>query len=896
MSHQDYYLLTTEETFKRLGSKNTGLDPEEVKKRLREYGPNQLAGKKKASPIVIFFRQFLNPLVYILVVAASIKAFVKGPFDALVIAGVLVFMAVVGFVQEVRAEKAMEALVNLAAPKAKTRRRGKAMAVPAKEIVPGDILLLEAGDKIPADARLLDAANLKVNESPLTGESLPVEKHVTALSGNVSLAERKNMVYMGTSIAYGRATAIVTATGMNTEIGKIAAAIQNIKPEKTSLQKSIDKLGHALIVIVLFLCALLAGLGIWKGLDAVEVFMMVVAAAVAAIPEALPAVVTVVLAAGMQRMARHHAIIRKLVAVETLGSTTVICSDKTGTLTLNQMTVQKIHLEGTWVRVTGEGYEPRGEFFVGQQALSPEKIHGLLNLLRAGALCNDATLVEENQRHQILGDPTEGALVVAAAKAGIHRENLEKDSPRIDEIPFQSENQYMVTLQKENYKRVLYIKGSLEKILPMAAYESTQAGPQPLSESRRKHFREAAESMAREAMRVLAVASMEYPPEMGKPSERQWKGRLVILGLFGMIDPPREEAKKAIGLCHQGGIKVVMATGDNPVTAQAIAKSLGIRGSLSFTGNDLGQMSDAALEKDIEQVSVFARIEPLHKLRIVNAFKRRGHVVAMTGDGINDAPALETADIGVSMGITGTDVAKEASDMILADDNFASIITAVEEGRAIFNRLRNVLTFMLSTCFGELLTLVLGVLFLGQTPLIPLQILWINLVTGALIAIPLGMEPRTGDELLNPPRSPKVGLIFPGMILRVAFLSSMLGTGAFLVFRWTLRHYDLHEARTMAFCAVVAFEWLVAFNTRSDEKTIFRLGVLKNPWVVGAVFTGLALQMVVIYVPFLHEPFDTVPLKAFEWGIVLLPGFSIFLIETLRKLVAPKLFSFGKWK
>jgi Ca2+-transporting ATPase len=383
---------------------------------------------------------------------------------------------------------------------------------------------------------------------------------------------------------------------------------------------------------------------------------------------------------------------------------------------------------------------------------------------------------------------------------------------------------------------------------------------------------------------------------MGKISEENLKGRLILIGLFGMIDPAREEAKKAIELCRNGGIKVVMATGDNKETAQAIGKSLGLTGGLSFTGSELSQMSDEELHSKIEEVSVFARIEPLHKLRIVQAFKDRGHVVAMTGDGINDAPALETSDIGISMGITGTDVAKEASDMVLADDNFASIITAVEEGRAIFNRLRNVITFMLATCFGELLTLVLGVLFLGQTPLIPLQILWINLVTGALIAIPLGLEPRTGHELSNPPRSSKVGLIFPGMIFRVAFLSSMLGLGAFLVFLWTLQHYELHEARTMAFCAIVAFEWLVAFNARSDEITIFRLGVFKNRWVVGAVLVGLLLQMMVVYIPFFHDPFDTVPLQLFEWGIVLIPGISIFFIETFRKLLAPKFFSFGKWK
>jgi Ca2+-transporting ATPase len=896
MSTAEAYELSAARVIEEYASRTSGLDHEEAKRRLARHGANQLTGKKKISPAVVFFRQFLNPLVYILVAAASIKAFLKGPLDAVVILGVLLFMAIVGFIQEIRAEKAMEALVRLAAPKAKIRRNGSVTVIPAKEIVPGDMVILEAGDKVPADARLVEATNLKVNESPLTGESLPVEKHTEPLPAGVPLAERKNMVYMGTSITYGRATALVAATGMGTEIGKIAYAIQNVKTEKTALQKSIDKLGHSLIWIVLFLCSLLAGVGVWKGLGGVEVFMMVVAAAVAAIPEALPAVVTVVLAAGMQRMARHNAIIRKLVAVETLGSTTVICSDKTGTLTMNQMTVKKIFLDGKWIDVGGEGYRPEGEFLIDGAMVNAGELPELSTLLRAGVLCNDALLSEDGRRFEVVGDPTEGALVVSAAKAGMNKEKLEEAYPRIGEIPFQSEKQYMATLHQDGDTRFVYIKGSLERILPMASHEASGGGVRSLDENRRKEYVDAAENMASGAMRVLAAARAECPAGAGKLREEDFKGRLVLLGLFGMIDPAREEAKRAIASCVRAGIKVIMATGDNKITAQAIGRSLGLADGLSFTGNDLAAISDEDLRSKIEDASVFARIEPLHKLRIVQALKGRGHVVAMTGDGINDAPALEAADIGISMGITGTDVAKEASDMVLADDNFASIITAVEEGRAIFNRLRNVITFMLATCFGEILTLLLGVLFVGETPLIPLQILWINLVTGALISIPLGMEPSTGDELSNPPRNARVGLIFPGMLLRIAFLSSMLGTGAFLVFLWTLRHYELHEARTMAFCTIVAFEWFVAFNVRSDERTIFQLGIFRNRWVIGAVFAGLALQLAVVYVPFFHDPFDTVSLKFFEWGIVLLPGFGIFLIETCRKLLSPTFFSWGKWR
>jgi P-type Ca2+ transporter type 2C len=890
------YNFISDAVFEELESRPGGLTFEEAKERLNHFGPNKLEGKKKASVIVIFFRQFLNPIVYILVAAASIKAFVKGPFDAMAIVGVLFFMAIVGFVQEFRAEKAMNALLKLASPKTKVRRNSTIEVIEAADIVPGDIIILDAGDKIPADSRLIETANLKVNEASLTGESLPVEKNVLPIDGEAALAERKNMVYTGTAVVYGRGTAVVTATGMQTEIGKVASALLSVKEEKTSLQKSIDKLGKSLLWIILCVCILLVILGFWKNLKPVDVFMMAVAAAVAAIPEGLPAVVTVLLAAGMQRMARHNAIIRKLIAVETLGSTTVICTDKTGTLTLNEMTVRKIYTDGKYFDITGQGYQPKGEIQDDGCVIFRDQVPSIQQLLQIGLLCNDSTLSSKNDSYGIIGDPTEGALVVAATKAGMTKEDFTAKYPRIGEIPFQSEKQFMVTMHQRGDSRVIYVKGSLEKIMPMAGFYLNSGKIEPLMESVRKSFFDAADNMARDAMRVLTFAYMEYPEGAGKLSEDSISGHLVLVGLCGMIDPPREEAKQAIAICKQGGIKVVMATGDNPVTGQAIGNALGLEGRLQLTGKSLNEISDSALEEKVEQVSVFARIEPLHKLRIVQAFKRLGHIVAMTGDGVNDAPALEAADIGVSMGITGTDVAKEASDMILADDNFASIVTAVEEGRAIFNRLRNVIFFLMVTCFGELLTLLLGILFLGQAPLVPMQILWINLVTGALIAIPLGLEPRVGDELSYPPRNPRVGLIFPGMLIRIAVLAGFLGAGAFLIFYWTLRHYEIHEARTMTFCSIVIFEWLVAFNARSDVHTIFKLGILKNRWLVLAVLTGVLLQSAVIYLPFMHRPLDTVALRWFEWTIALIPGLFIFVFETFRKIVAPKLYTIEKWQ
>ncbi len=876
------YSRDLENIFLDLKTSLEGLSAVEASRRIQTHGLNLLESRDRPAPFSIFFRQFLNPLVYILIVAASIKAYVKGPLDALIIVGVLLFMAIIGFIQEMRAESAMASLLRLAAPKAKVLRNGFVQIIESRLIVPGDVIILETGDMIPSDARLIEAVNLKVNESSLTGESLPVLKNVNIIAQDAPLAERRNMVFMGTTITYGRGKAVVVETGMKTEIGRIAKAVRTIRKDRSSLQKSIDDLGHALIWIVLGFCALLFVMGLWKGMDLTEVFMLAVSAAVAAIPESLPAVVTIVLAMGMQRMAKNQAIIRKLIAVETLGSTTVICSDKTGTLTLNQMTVKRVFVHDRWIDAGGS------KAFIRSDDLAVSQV------LKTAVLCNDARLIKNKEGFDIQGDPTEGALVVLAAKAGLDKEAVEKEALRLSEIPFESEKQYMATLHQEAGGRVVRIKGSLEKILPMSSHYIEGGRVIPLTESARHAFVSSAGSMSGDALRVLAFAFMDGVPETAPLSEKMYHGKLVLTGLCGMIDPHRDEVIDSIKQCHAGGIKVIMATGDNKMTARAIAKAIGIKDGEVLTGQDLQKMSDDELAEKIENVSVFARIEPLHKMRIVQAFKKRGHVVAMTGDGVNDAPAIEAADIGIAMGITGTDVAKESSDMVLADDNFSSIVTAVEEGRAIFNRLRNVLLFMLTTCFGELLTLLLGVIFIGHAPLVPLQILWINLVTGAIMAIPLGMEPRAGDELNYPPRSPKVGLIYPGMLFRAAFLSSMLALGSLMVFVWAYGKYEIHEARTITFCAIVMFEWLVAFNARSDQRTIFQLGFFKNRPLFIAVLIAVFLQLTVIYTPFLHEPFDTVPLKAWEWGIALLPGLAIFLIETIRKILFPTLFNKGK--
>ncbi len=893
---EQWHNLSPDETLRALNSKRSGLSETEAKTRLLQYGPNELKAKKKIPLIVVFLRQFLSPLIYVLLAAVIVSVVVGHFIDAAVVAGVLLLNAAIGLIQETRAESAMEALKKMAAPRARIRRDGSIEQIPAREIVPGDILLLETGDKVPADARLIEISNFKVNESALTGESMPVDKHTKALGEVVPLADRKNLAYMGTIVTYGKATAMAVATGMSTEIGKIAAAIQEIKPERTPLQKSISKLSRYIIVIFLGILVLLVVVGILSGLGWLEIFLLAVAAAVSAIPEGLPAVVTVVLSVGMRVMANRNAIIRKLVAVETLGSAAIICSDKTGTLTLNEMTVQRLYVDGQWIEVTGEGYEPWGEIIPDGHEVSPGSEKTLSLHLRIGALCNDALLTCEREFCGIYGEPNEGALVVVAAKAGLDKEKLAKAFPRSDEIPSQSEKQYMATLHPRDGGRVVYVKGSVERLLAMSKYHLKGNGVVLLGEDDAQAILEANTAMAREAMRVIATAYLDLPSEFEELGEEDIRGNLVFVGLAGMADPPREEAKEAVGLCAQAGIKVVMITGDNKVTAESIARQLDMPTCRAITGAELQELSDEELSQQVDTISIFARIEPLHKLRIVNAFKSHGHVVAMTGDGVNDAPALKAAGIGIAMGITGTDVAREASDMVLADDNFASVIAAVEEGRAIFNRLRNVIFFLLSTNLGELLALILAISFVGQAPLLAIQIIWVNLVTDTAAAIPLGLEPKFGDELKQSPRHPKVGLIYPGLLLRIGFMAILMGVGITLIFNWAQARVSLEEARTIAFCSLVTFEWFRAFNARSDEYTIFRLGVFRNRWLIISILAAIVLQLAVIYLPFFQVAFSTVPLAIDKWGIAVMAGGSLFIIEETRKFRFPRLFSLGKWR
>ncbi len=896
MAEEQYYNLSAEQVLERRNSSRSGLSTSEARSRLEHHGPNEIERKKRAPAVVLFLKQFLSPLVYILLAAAVVEFALGRYLDASVILAVLLFMATIGFIQEGRAERAMEALLEMAAPTTKVRRDGKVVEIRFSEVVPGDIVVLEAGDKVPADARLIEVANLHVNEASLTGESIAVVKHTAEIGGKVSLADRTNMVYMGTVVNSGRASAVVTSTGMATEIGRIATALQEVKLEKTPLQKSIATLGRYIIVAVLGAAGILVAVGIWRGLDVIEIFGVAVAAAVAAIPEGLPAVVTVILAAGMRYMASRNALIRRLVAVETLGSATVICSDKTGTLTMNEMTTRQVYVDGKSLDVTGEGYRPEGEFRRDGKAIDPHNEEALMLLLRIGMLCNDALVSSDDRSYDVIGDPTEGALLVAARKAGMDQEELQETYPRLDEIPFQSERRYMATLHQTDGTRTVYVKGAAEKLLAMSESVLKGGKPMPLEDSDRAAITEMNDAMALDAMRVMAFAYAEHPGKLAELEEKHVEGRLVFVGLVGMIDPPREEAIEAVKQAKRAGIKVVMITGDNRLTAESVGRQLKLPEGETLTGADIEQMSDEELSERVEGLSVIARVEPILKLRIVDALKSRGHTVAMTGDGVNDAPALKSADIGVAMGITGTDVSKEASDMVLVDDNFASVVAAVEEGRAIFNRLRNVILFLLATGIGELLALIFGVLFLGIAPLLALQVLWINLVTGSIMAVSLGLEPKVGDELTTPPRHPRVGLLFPGLLMRIGFLSLMLGIGTVLVFHFMEAAVGLEEARTVAFCSVVIFEWLLAFNARSDQYTVFQLGVFRNRWLFVSLSAAVLLQIAVVYAPFLQAAFDTVAIGIVGWAVALIPGGAIFVVETLRKMARPQLFHRGKWQ
>ncbi|APV44979.1 Ca2+-transporting ATPase [Dehalogenimonas formicexedens] len=897
MVESNWHSLPPDEVLKKLDTASSGLSRVEAKKRLEQYGPNALAEKPGKPLWLVFLSQFANPLVYVLFAAAAISIFTGHGVDTLTIFGVLLVNAVIGYIQETRAEKAMAALKEMTAPQANVRRDGRLHVIPARELVPGDIIILAAGDRVPADARLMQVNGLESNESALTGESETVKKSLPPLSADATLGDRTNLIFQGTSVTKGQGEAVVVATGMATELGRIAGSLEEIPQERTPLQKNIARLSTTLVIILLGVCALILAAGLIRGLGLTDMVLFAVAAAVSAIPEGLPAVVTVVLAIGMRIMANRHAIIRRLVAVETLGSATVICSDKTGTLTINQMTLRKLFLDGRSLEVTGEGYRPEGEFKEGRRTVEIAKDEALIKILRVGVLANDASITTGAECCEIFGDPTEAALLVAAAKAGITKNELEKSEPRLDELPFSSELQYMAALNAgaDNH-RTVNLKGAAEKVLDMCKLIWRDGKAVKLDAAARNQVTQEIESMAASGLRVLALASAELDNSGADFGGLSFEDGLVFIGLVGIADPPRPEARDAVALAKGAGIRVIMITGDHVSTAKAIAKQVGIDGEQALTGAELSAMDEADFTRSVEKISVYARIEPLQKLRIVKTLKSRGEVVAVTGDGVNDAPALKAADIGVAMGKSGTDVAREAADMVLTDDNFTSVVAAVEEGRGIFNRLRSVFYYLLASNIGELLALAAAIAIIGEAPLLAVQILWVNVVTDATLTVPLALEPRRGDELDGPPRSPDVGLLYPGMAWRIGYTAAIMGTAVFGIFWWGLQHETIEQARTLAFCTIVSFELFKGFVARTDDKPVLRIGLFSNRWFLLALGIAVLLQLAAVYLPFMQAAFHTAPPSLTDWLIILGAGLSIFVIEELRKQFFPDLFSKGKWR
>lgn len=893
---EKWHNLSAEEALKKLESSRPGLSAGEAQKRLNQYGLNELREKTRIPLPLVYLRQFASPLIYILLIAAAISLFViQKPTDAAVIFAVVFINSVIGFIQEYKAERAMEALKRLSVPMAKVLRQGVTEAIHAKHLVPGDIILLEAGDRIPADARLVEVVNLSIDESILTGESVPVEKLTAPIEGEAIVADMGNMAHLGCSAVNGKGVAVVTATGMKTEIGKITAQVQEVKPPPTPLQKNISRLGRYIGVMVIGLIALLIGVGLAKGYGFEDMFTLGIAALVSAIPEGMPVMVTVVLALGMRRMAQRHALIRKLPAVETMGAVTVICSDKTGTLTESEMTLREICVDGRFIDVTGVGYRPEGEFLENGHLIQPNGNKSLLLALRISVLCNDALLKLENDKHQLLGDPTEGALLVAGLKAGLNQQDLQREHPRMAELPFASEKRFMATLHPHQDGRgIAYVKGSVDKVLAMSRYLYEDGASIEMPLEKRAEIEEANKRMASKALRVMALAYMECPPSPEHLCLSHLDGSLIFVGLVGMIDPPRREAKEAISSCKRAGINVKMITGDQKLTAVAIADEIGLPPGEALSGLDLNKISDEDLKSRIDKISVFARVEPLHKLRIVEALKAKGQVVAMTGDGVNDGPALRSADIGVAMGIKGTDVARESSDMVLTNDNFASIVSAVEEGRVIFGNIRRSIYFLMSTCMGELFLWTACLLAGVPLPVVAVQILWINLVTDGITTIPLSLEPKHSNVMEDPPRRPKTGLIYSGMIMRIAYTALLMALGTFIVFKWALAKVGLEEARTIAFSALVALQWFSVLNARSDQHSLFKLGLFSNRWLIAVIGVAILLQMMVVYVPLFQGLFYTVPLRLEDWGIILLVAAGLLAVEEIRKAIAPKIFNRGK--
>ncbi len=863
-----------------------GLDTFEIKHRQDRFGLNMLTSKKEQSPLMRFLLQFKNPLVIILLAAGVVTAVLKDPVDAAVIFGVVLINAIIGYFQESRAKQAIAALAKTMTTEAVVIRSGKVTRLPALELVPGDIVQLLSGARVPADLRLVTARDLQVTEAALTGESLPVEKSTDLLvPHDAVLAERRNMAYASTLVTYGAATGVVVATGDGSEVGRISQLISNADELETPLTRKIGQFSHVLLIAILALSAVAFGIGVLRGQPAVDTLMTAIALAIGAIPEGLPAALTVTLAIGVSRMARRRAIIRNLPAVETLGSTTIICSDKTGTLTQNQMTVQEIQTLSGVYRVSGVGYQPVGEIHP-KDLTSPPHIHdaAVLETIKAGLLCNDSQLVESEGVWSVQGDPTEGALLVVARKTSLGPD-LSAYPARLDSIPFDSQHQYMATLHADG---TVYIKGAAEVLLDRCAGALDPSGEVLACSS--EIFRQGMEEMASKGLRVLAFARLDKPDAQTLNFDDIQD--LTLLGLQGMMDPPRPEAVEAIRACHQAGITVKMITGDHALTAAAIGRQIGLcqdNCNAVLTGAELTKLSDAELINQVESINVYARVAPEQKLRLVETLQTLGHVVAMTGDGVNDAPALKQANIGVAMGITGTDVSKEAADMILTDDNFASIEAAIEEGRGVFDNLTKFIAWTLPTNLGEGLVLLAAILIGATLPILPIQLLWINMVSAALLGVSLSLEPKEPGLMVRKPHSPQAPILSGILIWRIVLVSVIILAGAFGLFEYEImRGASLAEARTVAVNVIIFVGIFYLFNARSLTRSPFQLGFFTNPWAVGGAILMVLVQLLYTYAPFMNTLFESAPIPLPLWLNILAVGLAAYIIIEVEKWLRRK--------
>ncbi len=922
---KSWHAMGTDEALNDLNVKQDGLSPEEVQRRLEQHGLNVLKKEKGPSPIKMFFEQFADILMIILLIAVAlsigsyfIRQDVGELYDAGVIVAIVLATAILGFVEEFRSEKAVEALKKMTAPTAVVVRGGKEIKIETSQIVPGDVILLYTGDKVPADARLIEAINLKIDEAALTGESSPVSKITGALPEEAPLNDRRNMAFTGTIVVYGRGKAVATSTGMNTEFGKIAEMVQTTGEETTPLEKRTTSIGKWIGVMSIAICLTVALIGFVEGRDWLDMILWGISLAVAAVPEALPAIVTGTLAVGMYRMAKVNTVVKRLPAVETLGCTSVICSDKTGTMTKGEMTVQRIYVNGETLKVSGVGYEPEGDFLFEDKKMDASGLE-LRTLLTVATLCNDSKLEKDTntERWVIKGDPTEGALVVAAAKAKLWKEELEQKRPRIGEIPFSSERKRMTTIHADaSKKKTAYMKGAPELVLEKCSRMLADGKVRKMTQDDRTEILNITEAMARQALRNLGFAFRELPDNVENYDEKIEKD-FVFVGIMGMIDPPRDEVKDAIYICRKAGIDVVMVTGDHKLTAVAVAKELNLLGENDeegkvLTGEELEKMSDEQLVEVVEKVAIYARVSPEHKMRIVKAWKAKGRIVAMTGDGVNDAPALKMSDIGISMGITGTEVTKEASDMVLTDDNFASIVKAAKEGREIYDNIKKYLTYLLRCNIMEILVMFISVVsvpylarlispdVVGMTSatisdatvaLTATQLLWVNLTTDGLPAIALGVDPGDPDLMERKPRDPNESIFTRDVKIYLSVvpivMTALLLFGYFFYKPWE-GAAQLTEARTQLLTAMILMELANAVSARSLKYSVFKVGAFKNRFLWYAILSSFGLQLLVLYVPGLNSLFDVTAPEPLDWAFAILFTAIVSSSLELGKYVASK--------